>query len=166
MSIDTPPPLPAATSSSRSRATFKNRLGHWFFSVVALVIIPMFPLFVEAVRHEWKIVPENYLMTAAVLAAGYGFASEGNWFRAAYTLVFLYSVGYDFRPTAEATAEASAKTDEIGTTLGAILTHIWTWIAAHPQLDPVLFVAGLQSIERFSWHVVFGRLFPDWRKDG
>jgi len=88
------PAVAADANRRRTRLDVRSRIGNWAFSLVAMIVIPLFPLFVEAMKNQGKIKGENYLLTSAVLAATFGFTSEGSLFRAAYILLFLASLGY------------------------------------------------------------------------
>jgi hypothetical protein len=163
-------PQPPRRSPIRMRSRFSN----WVFSVVAMIVIPLFPLFVEAMKNNGVVKGESYLLTSAVLAAAFGFTSEGNLFRAAYVLLFLASLGYDFRPEpappsggggvgSPATAGAASHmaagqwpSETFGLAMG--------WISGHPALDLLITVGALHAIERFIWHMVQDRRFPDWLK--
>ncbi len=153
----THPGTPPQSGAKRPRSTLGSRLGMWIFSLVAIVLLPLFPLFIEGVKNDWEIKTENYLLTAAVLAAGFGFSTEGNLYRAAYMFLFLLSVGYDFRPAPHDVANLPLDSGLLDSAKG--------WLMSHIALDALLLVVVLQTIERFTWHVVIDRLFPDWRKE-
>jgi hypothetical protein len=52
-----------------ANAWFTGAFGVWIFSLVCVIILPLFPLYVEAVKAGWSVKPENVLLTAAVLSA-------------------------------------------------------------------------------------------------
>jgi hypothetical protein len=81
------------------RAGIRNRTGIWFFAVVFIVVAPLLPVFIEAVKFG-EVKPETYLLTTAVLSVGYGFSSQEPLFWGAYGLLFFGSLGYDFNPGA------------------------------------------------------------------
>jgi hypothetical protein len=119
--------------------------------VVAIIIMPLLPLLVEAARNNLQIKGENLLLTTAVLAVGFGFSSESNLFRASYALLFFFAIGLDFHPEAQGRAEPLA----VETVQGN------AWLFAHPGYF-VIAVCGLHAIERLDWHVAKKRRFPDW----
>ncbi len=143
----TPSPSPTP------RARFRNRLGVWFFATVFIVVFPLIPIFVE-LAQSGEVKPETYLLTAAVLAVGYGFTSQEPFFWAFYGLIFLGSLAYDYNPAAIPPSPAWPEQ----------LAGIEAWITHHLALIFVLLVAILHALERFIWHVVWDKLFPDWRK--
>jgi hypothetical protein len=160
-----PPPAAVPPIPRRARPNLRSRFGNWAFSLVAMIVIPLFPLFVEAMKNHGKIRDENYLLTGAVLAATFGFTSEGNLFRAAYVLLFLASLGYDFHPESmPAQRSATPWTSAIITTAPGIFGNSLDWISGHPAIDLLIMVGGLHVIERFIWHLVQDRRFPDWLK--
>ncbi|HEY1934306.1 MAG TPA: hypothetical protein VGG99_20040 [Acetobacteraceae bacterium] len=103
-----------------------------------MIVIPLFPLFVEAMKNRGSIRGESVLLTGAVLAATFGFTSEGNLFRAAYMLLFLASVGYDFHPDINRALPAPA--------------GVLGWIFDHPAIDLLTLVGLVDAMERFIWH--------------
>jgi len=70
-------------ASSISRAT-GSRGGNFLLAVVCLVAVPLIPLLVEAAKHAGYIQAESYLLTGAVLAAGYAVSTARPWFLARY----------------------------------------------------------------------------------
>jgi hypothetical protein len=149
-------------SQASSRPSLKDRLSTWLLCIVALVMAPLFPLFVEGTKNSWVVAPENVLLTAAVLAVGYGFSSEGTFFRAAYAMTFLLAVGLDFQPTASQIALPTATSGP--SSLWASIAAASGWVKGHVALEVLFGVTVLQSIERFNWHVGLDRRFPDWLK--
>jgi len=88
-----------STQQSQKRPWYKGAFRVWVFSLVCVIAIPLFLLYVETMKHSgWdEVKADSVLLTAAVLAAGYGFSSETYLPRATYLMVFLFSIGYDFR---------------------------------------------------------------------
>ena len=107
---------------------------------------------VELVKSG-EVKPESYLLTAAVLAVGYGFTSQQPVAWALYGLIFFGSLVYDFNTAAVPPSPARP----------AILADIFVWIFHHLALCALLSVAIVHALERFLWHVVWDQLFPDWR---
>jgi hypothetical protein len=141
-------PPPDALQSMLRATTLHSRMGVWVWAVFAVFVVPLFPVFVEAVK-KGMVAPETFLLTAAVLAAGYGFSSEMPLFWAIYGIIFLASIGYDFKPDAA---------------LPDFLKGFGVWIFHNPQLSILLLTGLLHAIERFRLHVVLDRPFPDWRQ--
>jgi hypothetical protein len=142
-----------ATPPRKARPTIRNRCGVLCFATVFIIIAPLFPVFVEALKSG-DVRPETYPLTAAVLAVGYGFASQDPLFWAAYALLFFASLGYDFKPEAVLPTLAG----------DGIVARVIGWIMGHLSLSLMLAVTMLQFIERFIWHMVSDRQFPDWGK--
>lgn len=92
-----------------SRKTLSSsRLGNYLLSLVCLIIVPVMPLGVEAVKHGGVVVAENYLLTAAVLAAGYAVSTQRMLFIALYILGFILCMVADDVPVqTEAPSPAS-----------------------------------------------------------
>lgn len=131
---------------------FRNKVSTWFFAVVVVIVFPMFPLGVEARKNAFEIKDENLLLTAAVLSVSFFVTSEGNFYRASYVLLFLYSVCWNFG--AEPVHSATLAPGSLDTYMG--------WAGTHSALIALLATVVLHSIERFNWHVVLNRRFPDW----
>jgi len=160
--------------------SLNEKLSVWVLSVVAVVLLPLFPIYVEWVKDlRGSVKTESLLLTTAVLAAGYGFSSENNWFRSAYLLVFFFSVGYDFRaaphPTSPNTSYETVhfvhkssyfpdNSKEVLSDVADFFTSIKGWCGGHIPTFLLIVVALLHMMERFLWHVVFDRRFPDWIK--
>jgi hypothetical protein len=118
----------------------KKGIPTWLISVAATVILPLFPAYVDAIKHaDWNAQPETYYTTAAVMAVLFGFGSDLNLFRFCYILIFLGIIGLEFQPQRDPMYEK------------------WAVIF-------MIAVAMLHAIERFRWHVVLDREFPDWLK--
>lgn len=115
-----------------------GRMGTYCFSVVGTIICPMIPVLIEwfktsHLRHE------SVLITAAVLSAALLVTAEHNFSRAAYLLIFLVSLILHvlvFSGPIESGMDVYA---------GNLLAS----------------VAILHAVERFWWHVVQDRPFPD-----
>ena len=150
---------PAAAQAAKPPAPW-DRFTTWLLAVAAIIVLPCFPLFVEAMKNGGEIRSEDYLLTAAVLAAGYGLASEGNLFRTGYLLIFLFGIGYDFKPEASAVGHLAAA----GPAGADWLQRLWRWPWSHPPPASLISVAVLHAIERLQWHIGWDRKFPDWRK--
>jgi hypothetical protein len=131
-----------------------DRLMVWLMSLMAIVVVPLLPLFVEFEKHSGVVKDESLYMTAAVLAAGYGFTSEGNGFRAGYTGLFLWSVAANYKPEQAERVAAAAQA-----TATAIETN---WPFDHAAIVAILITICLHASERFAWHVLGDRRFPDY----
>jgi hypothetical protein len=142
-----PPALPP------QRARFRNRLGVWLFATVCIVIAPLLPVFVELIKSG-DVKPETYLLTAAVLAVGYGFSTAQPAFWAFYAVIFLGSIAYNYNPDRVPPSPAWPE----------FLIGLENWLVHHVALAFLLFVLILHTLERFLWHVVWDQLFPDWRR--
>jgi hypothetical protein len=120
-----------------------------------MVVVPLFPIMVEWIKTG-DVKPETFLLTAAVLAAGYGFSTQAPLSWGLYALIFLFSVAIDYNP--------SGVLVPAGLAVG--ISDRVRWIFDHPASSLLLFAAGYHSLERFWWHVVWRRPFPDWRQEG
>ncbi|MBB3394187.1 MULTISPECIES: hypothetical protein [unclassified Rhizobium] len=136
----------------------RRRLMVWLMSLMAIIVVPLLPLFVEFEKHAGLIKDESYYMTAAVLAAGFGFTSEGYGFRAGYIALFLWCIVADYRPEQAEQAVGAINTVQ------AISTQ--SWIFGHAALVAIILTVLLHAIERFAWHVVYDRRFPDYLEKG
>ncbi|MBV9393943.1 MAG: hypothetical protein JOZ84_05980 [Methylobacteriaceae bacterium] len=96
-------------------------------------------------------------MTAAVLAVGFGFTAEGNFTRAAYLLLFFFCIGYDFQPEGP-----KGDTAHAGGAIPIAQATLTGWFFDHLALCALIAVAVIHMVERFNWHVVLDRKFPDW----
>lgn len=120
-------------------ATQSDGIGTWFLSVVLCIIVPCLPVGIEMLRSG-HVTPSSYFVTAAVLSATYGCSAEHNFFRGLYTLTFVASLLLDaFGATAPQGAAA-------GQFAGLVLAG----------------VVILHAAERFWWHAVWDRPFPDF----
>jgi hypothetical protein len=131
----------------------------WLFAIVFIIIAPLFPLFVERMKSG-EVRPESYLLTTAVLAVGYAFSSQAPFFWAVYGLFFFGSLGYDFNPGAVPPGVPWPRV------VPDSVVGVGDWITHHPTLGMLMAVSIIQAIERFIWHVILGRQFPDWRNGG
>jgi hypothetical protein len=61
-------------------------------------------------------------------------------------------VGYDFNPAAQPPAIAWPE----------FLAGFEAWLSTHLALFMMLIVSGMHMFERFLWHVIWDRQFPDW----
>ena len=103
-----------------------------------------------------------------MLAAGFGFTSGRNFFRAAYVRLFVFGIVENF--PVETANHGGAALSAIASTQASppapvIPAGLWDWISVHSALTSLLAVGLVQATERFVWHVVLSRLFPDWLKD-
>jgi hypothetical protein len=119
------------------RRTFDG-LSTWFFAVVAMLLVPCIPVLIDFLKNG-VVSKDIYLVTSAVLAAGYFFAAEHNLLRGIYFLLFLITIILD---TLTLNGDVAATVDKYA---GLLL----------------LAVAIAHSSERFWWHVVLERPFPD-----
>jgi hypothetical protein len=142
-----------------------------------MILLPLFPLYVEAMKADWSVRPESVLLTAAVLSAGYLISSQTYLPRAWYAIVFLLSIGYDFHPQNPISSIefdrqlASSGLNQINFSAENVATMTIDWDLAfggwcgnhfpYVLLMSAIFVHGM---ERFSWHVVLDRKFPEWLK--
>lgn len=134
-------------TNSETSATKRVRKGdgpisNWLLSVGFMIIVPCLPIFIEAVRNEGTIKADTYYITGAVLAASYGIASLHHLFRFGYLCLFVGTLSLDFQP------EGSGKLLQGWLPMGLMIAVVFT-----------------QAIERFGWHVVQNRRFPDWLED-
>ena len=126
-----------------SKATFEigksaaNNLGVWALSLIATLILPCLPLAVEYL-HTSKVQPENITLTAAVMAAGFIFTAEHPLTLCAHVLLFLAGLLLG------------------GNTGASSPVSIERWSGT------LLVAVGLvHAIERFIWHGVLARPFPE-----
>ncbi len=138
-----------------SNPALSERFGTWFFAVVAVIIMPLLPLLVEAAKNNLEMKPENLFLTTAVLAVGFGFSSESNLFRASYALLFFFSIGLDFHSDNAGAAPAGS--------IVMAVSNQNNWLFGHPGYF-LIAVCVLHAIERLHWHVGEKRKFPDWLK--
>lgn len=130
--------------------TASDGLGTWFLSLVLTVLVPCLPVIIDMFRASGLngVSPGSYLVTAAVLAATYGCSAEHNFFRGLYTLMFLVSLLADaFTPPHAGVAA------DVQVSLPVLAQYAWTILAT---------IALLHAAERFWWHVVWDRPFPDF----
>lgn len=118
-----------------------------------MVGVPLFPVLVELIKNG-EIKPETFLLTAAVLAAGYGFSTQTPLSWGLYALIFLFSVAFDYRPEAALPLAVWA----------APTTAFVRWILDHLALSLMLLTVAIHTLERFVWHVLRDFPFPDWRR--
>jgi len=154
------PNLSAASGLSATHTAdpaLSERFGTWFFAVVAVIVMPLLPLLVEAAKNNLEMKPENLFLTTAVLAVGFGFSSESNLFRASYALLFFFSVGLDFHSDSQ-----KAGVGNVPATANAVSDQN-NWLFGHPGYF-VIVVCLLHAIERMYWHIGEKKKFPDWLK--
>jgi hypothetical protein len=111
----------------------------WLLSLVFMIGLPSLPLGIEAAQNMGHVEPYSYYLTAAVLAASYGISSDHNSFRCGYVSVFLGTLVLLFQPKAGP-----------------------TWFAPGWASNFMIVTATIHASERFKWHVVLNRRFPDW----
>ncbi|WFU49146.1 hypothetical protein [Sinorhizobium terangae] len=132
------------------------KVSTWLFSIATIVVFPLLPLGIEAKKNAYHIKEENMLLTTAVLSVAFFVTSEGNFCRAAYVLLFLYSICWEFG--IDAAAGEPMKTTIENTYTG--------WMTANSAFVALTATLMIHSIERFNWHVVLNRRFPDWLEKG
>jgi hypothetical protein len=116
-----------------------NGIGMWLLSVIATLVLPCLPLFIEWLK-DGRIKPETIFVTAAILAATFAFTAEHVILFSAYLLFFLVNLLLDVTT---------------GPSRPVALDH-WAGIL-------LAGVAILHAGERFWWHVVLDRSFPERR---
>jgi hypothetical protein len=146
------PAVSAPAAPVRSRARLHDRLGVWVFAVVCMVILPLFPIFVEIMKTG-DVKPDSYLLTTVVLAVGYGFTSLHMGVRGVYLLLFFFSLILSYNPSVVLSPPSWP----------TFIADFGTWVTYHPALTLVILVTAVHSVERFVWHVVLNQLFPDWQ---
>jgi hypothetical protein len=119
-----------------------------------MIVVPMLPVAIEALKHSGSVMPETFLLTAAVLAVGYGFSSQEPLSWAAYGFIFLACLVYDAAPDLTVPKIWWPR----------FMKEFGDWITDHLPLSLMLLVSVLHTGERLIWHVVRDQPFPDWRK--
>jgi len=130
-------------------------------SVGCIVVVPLFPIFVECVKNEGHVRSESFLLTAAVMAAGYGFASEDDLARAAYLVLFLASIGFDFKSSDIMLYPTTSPAGAASPWQAGYFIHL---IKSNFCVLLLVLTSAVQTVERLSWHVILDRRFPDWVK--
>lgn len=120
---------------------YLDGLSTYALSLLATLLLPALPLPIEWLKTD-HVEPESYLITVAVLAAGFGFSAEHNSYRAGYGLLFLTGLILDI----------VGKSGKVASQADG-----YAWVL-------LLAVAALHGSERFWWHVVLDRPFPDGLK--
>lgn len=112
--------------------------GTWCLAIVLCVIFPCLPVAIDVIRTK-HVTASGILVTAAVLSSTYGCSAEHNFYRALYTLTFIVSIIFC------AFGGDDFPISFAGSLLGSVCV--------------------LHATERFWWHVVWDRPFPDflWR---
>lgn len=114
-----------------------NNLGVWALSLIATLVLPCLPLAVEYL-HKSKMEPENITLTAAVMASGFIFTAEHPLTLCAHVLLFL-----------------------AGLLLGGSAGSASPISVEHWSGTLLIAVGLVHAIERFIWHVMLARPFPD-----
>lgn len=141
-------PVPTVTLRQRARTfgTIMSRntdgFGTCLLSVIFTIMVPCLPIGIEWLRTG-NVIPDSFLITAAVLSALYGCSAESNLFRAFYSFMFLVSLVID-------AFGGNTASSSVGATAGQ---YAGTLLAA---------VALVHASERLWWHVVWDRPFPDF----
>jgi len=113
-------------------------LSTWLLSVIATLGIPSVPIGIEY-YHLGAVPRETCYVTSIILSPTFLFTAEHNFFRCCYIILLSFSIVFDIITPAQTMVPG------IGTSAGA-------FVAA---------VAVLHALERFWWHVVEARPFPD-----
>ena len=114
-----------------------RQIGIWILSIIATLILPCLPLGIELFRAG-KVTSDTIYVTAAILSASFAFTAEHVLFFCMYLLLFVVTLLLDLEtgPQHSFSLEAWAGT--------------------------LLFVVSLlHATERFWWHVVLDRPFPE-----
>jgi hypothetical protein len=114
-----------------------RKLGIWGLSLIASLVLPGLPIGIEWLRTS-HINSDTLYVTATVLAAAFIFSAEHAMTLCLYILLFLATLLLD---TVTGPNSPVGLENYAGTLLGA--------------------VAFLHAAERFWWHVVLDRPFPD-----
>lgn len=114
-----------------------DRIGIWLLSVIATLALPCLPLCIEWLRTG-DMKSDTMTLTAAVLAATFIFSAEHVLNLCVYILLFVVNLLFNtvVGPTSPAGIDA------------------WTGTL-------LMSVTFFHAIERFWWHVVLDRPFPD-----
>jgi hypothetical protein len=113
-----------------------NRFGTWVASIGGTLALPCLPLMVELLRDE-HVKNDSYFLVAAVFSATFIFTARNHFARAYYGLLFLGCLLLDLIPS------PTTQT----------LAHWAGWF--------LMLVMGAHVIERFFWHVIYDKPFPD-----
>jgi hypothetical protein len=133
-----------STQESSNFFTAKSEpIGAWLYSLVGCVFAPCLPVIIDALQHG-RASANVVFVTASVMSVGYLISAEHNLFRAFYSLTFIGSLLF---------GSIAAQTEAV--------TGFWNL-----PTFAIFTAAMLHSAERFWWHVVWDRPFPDclWRK--
>jgi hypothetical protein len=82
---------PVETTTASWRGWLVQAISTWLFSVMITLGVPSLPLAIEAAKHVGKVQPESYYLTAAVLSASFGIASDHHLFRCGYISDFSWN---------------------------------------------------------------------------
>jgi hypothetical protein len=155
---DNPPEAPASKKEPPRRATQlvvapTGGFGTWLLAIVFAVLFPCLTVIIDVVQKAGQLTSDVFFVTTAVVAVGYGCSAEHNFYRALYSLTFVLSLVIDgFWPKA-APMPGVLPTPSAFTTAACVVLLVAT--------------ITLHSVERFWWHVIWDRPFPDslWRQE-
>jgi hypothetical protein len=114
-------------------------LAVWLMSVLLMLVVPSLPIAIEFLKTD-AVGAASYLITGAVFSATFAVSAEHNIFRVLYILVFLTSL---LLVTVTLNSQVAVMADHYA---GILL----------------LAVMILHATERFIWHVIQRRSFPEW----
>jgi hypothetical protein len=158
----TPPPSGGGKPGGATPSGLGSRFGTFVLSLVFVEVAPLFPILVESMKNGGLVGSESFLLTAAVMAVGFGISSETDLFRGAYTVLFLTSVGIDFKKSAEIMLIASG--GPMGQGLSGVISFALQLMGNHLSLLLLMLTLMAQFVERFIWHMIEDKKFPDWKK--
>jgi hypothetical protein len=115
----------------------------WIYSVVAVIVVPCFPIFVEFAKNN-LVDKTTFVLTNAIFSGAFLFTAGNKLCRAIYFFMFVICVIiYSMTVGDEAAMNPN---------FAATLDKYAGWA--------LLGVSVVQSAERFWWHVVEKRTFP------
>jgi hypothetical protein len=115
-----------------------DKISTWIFSIVATIVLPSIPIILDWLKYG-EVKRDTFLITSMILSGTFLVISEHNLYRSLYILFLVVSIGFDISSLSKAAEDMAAV--YAGTLFIAI-------IVAH-------------ATERFWWHVVLDRPFPD-----
>lgn len=117
-------------------------IGTWLLSLLASLLIPAIPIWLELARSPHIARPETLFVTGVILSGSFAFSAQHNLFRFLYIILGGINIFMDIVNN--------------GSTPG---------VGDHYALYLLLGAALLHASERFWWHVILERPFPDmWVK--